>query len=376
MIYKEDWPQARERIEAFWEGEVLDRVCLAVTAPREEAFSASAEDAANLAEDSHSCSLSDLIRLPEPESDEARYTDPEFIIKYNDVWFWSVFWGGEAVPEFTNRLGYVVHGNPEVSFSRDTVWGDPWLPSSSPDVYRFDSENRWWRVLCEVQKAVLADSRGKYLVKLPAIDPPTDILSTIRGAGELCMDLIERPDDVHAILRYLTEVRDWMDQVLYVPLLEEYGGIALSSREWGPGRSYALQCDFSAMISPRHFREFVMPELIHFADASERCRYHLDGVDALRHLPAILEIEKIKYVQWVPGAGAPDGLHWQDVWETLRAAGRGMQTRVAYARVEETVKEWGAEGLFLVTTAPDEAAARDLLKRVERWSCRHPWDIR
>ena len=176
------------------------------------------------------------------------------------------------------------------------------------------------------------------------------------------------------MLDYLTQVRCWMNEQVYPPLLEEYGGIF--SGGWGPGRAFPLQCDFSIMISPEHFREFVMPELTFFADWSERSKYHLDGPGAVCHLPAILEIEKIKYVQWVSGPGTPDGLYWQDVWETIRGAGRGMQIVVPYDDVEETVQAWGPKGLFISTKAPTEEAARELLEHAERWSCQHPWDIR
>ena len=70
--------------------------------------------------------------------------------------------------------------------------------------------------------------------------------------------------------------------------LEEYGGIF--SACWGPGRTFPLQCDFSIMISPEHFREFVKPELTFFANWSDRTKYHLDGEGALRHLPAVLVV--------------------------------------------------------------------------------------
>ena len=53
-----------------------------------------------------------------------------------------------------------------------------------------------------------------------------------------------------------------------------------------------------------------------------------------------------------------------------------MRTQVSYDQVEETVKAWGSKGLLLVTKAPTEEAARDLLKNAERWSCQHPWDFR
>ena len=131
MLYKEDWPEARQRMEAFWEGEVLDRVCLAVTAPADNKVG----------------------EIPEPVSDEARFTDIEFIIEFNNALFRNIFFGGEALPVPTVRLGYVAHGHPEVRFFPNTVWGRPWLSRSSPQVYQFDPDNRWWRRVWQIQNA-------------------------------------------------------------------------------------------------------------------------------------------------------------------------------------------------------------------------------
>lgn len=357
MLYKEDWPQARERWEAFWQGEVLDRVCISVTAPR--------RDAPPVAQ-----------RKDAPANGEALHTDIERTIEGNHARFGSTFWGGEALPVWTSALALVAHGHSEARFDPDTVWGRPWLSRSSPDAYRFDPGNRWWRRMLEMQTILLEESRGKYFVGDSGPNSPTDALSSLRGPEGLCLDILDRPDEVRAMLAYLTEVRDWMNERLYPPLLEAYGGIPYECVEWGPGRAWPpLQCDFSIMIGPGQFREFVMPELTYFADRAERCKYHLDGPGALRHLPAILEIDKIGYVQWVPGAGAPAGLYWIDVWNTVRAAGKSIQVKVPYGEVEEAVRTFGPKGLFIRTTAPTEEAARELLRRAERWSCRHPWDV-
>ena len=375
ILYKEDWPEARQRWLAFWECEVLDRVCIAVTAPRQDtASSASAE----LLEDMHAQRLYEMMEVPEPPSNEALWTDVEFIVEYNNALFGNTFWGGEAAPVYSNYVGFPAFGNPRVTFARDTVWAHPWLPNCSTELYQFDPNNRWWRRMCEIQEAVLEDSRGKYFVGMPGgIIQPTDTLASyLRGIAETCIDMIDRPDEVHTMLSHLTHVLQWMYEQIYPPLIEQDSGVHFGTTEWGPGWTIPLQCDFSIMISPEHFREFVMPELVHFADWSERSKYHLDGEGALRHLPAILEIEKVGYVQWVSGAGAPEGLHWQDVWEAVRASGRAMQIGVSYDRVEETVKAWGPKGLFITTSAPTEEAARDLLRHAERWSCQHPWDIR
>jgi hypothetical protein len=34
MFFKEDWEQCKERLDTFWEGEMVDRCCISVLAPR------------------------------------------------------------------------------------------------------------------------------------------------------------------------------------------------------------------------------------------------------------------------------------------------------------------------------------------------------
>lgn len=33
LIYKDDWDEARRRMEAWWEGEIIDRVPIKITVP-------------------------------------------------------------------------------------------------------------------------------------------------------------------------------------------------------------------------------------------------------------------------------------------------------------------------------------------------------
>ena len=64
----------------------------------------------------------------------------------------------------------------------------------------------------------------------------------------------------------------------------------------------------------------------------EQCRwldyslYHLDGVAAVRHLDALLEIEELDAIQWTPGVGEPQGgdPRWYDLYRRIRAAGKSV----------------------------------------------------
>jgi hypothetical protein len=71
------------------------------------------------------------------------------------------------------------------------------------------------------------------------------------------------------------------------------------------------------MISPEMFREFGLPSLKHECDMLAGVVYHLDGPDAIRHLPAVSEIEKVKMIQWVPGAGEAAKKDWTALFQQI-----------------------------------------------------------
>ena len=55
--------------------------------------------------------------------------------------------------------------------------------------------------------------------------------------------------------------------------------------------------------------------------------YHLDGVGAIRHLPALLEIDEIDAIQWTPGVGQPQGgsPQWYDLYRQILDAGKSVE---------------------------------------------------
>ena len=84
--------------------------------------------------------------------------------------------------------------------------------------------------------------------------------------------------------------------------------------------------DFSAMISPDMYRQFMVPVLNAMCPRFDHCMYHWDGPGAVEHLDAMLTVSDLDMIQWTPGAGAepvrrsslvasvpPDHRCWQEV---------------------------------------------------------------
>jgi 5-methyltetrahydrofolate--homocysteine methyltransferase len=85
------------------------------------------------------------------------------------------------------------------------------------------------------------------------------------------------------------------------------------------------------MIGPDMFDEFVKPELQASCDKLENAFYHLDGPGELPHLDSLLEIQSLKGVQWIPGAGAADNTQWADVYRKISDAGKKLQLFSAHS---------------------------------------------
>jgi hypothetical protein len=359
MYYKEDWPAARERFLAFWRGEIVDRCCVAVQAPR------------------------DGTRYVPPEPPSARadlerwWLDPEQNLARMVSEFEHTFYGGEAFPATTMCLGASVmagfYGSP-AEFRPETVWFHPFIEDWSSTILGFEpEENRLYRATLDAVRYYAAECRGRYLVSLPELGAATDDLSLMRGMEQLVLDMVYEPDAVHDAIAVLAEtwaeVHGQMHRIA-APVNDDGGCIAWM-QSWAPGPHYQMSCDFSAVLSPKLFDEFVVPEIHAYLDVNEYSVYHWDGPDAVKHLDSLLRIEGIDAIQWTQGAGSPPASdpRWIAEYRRIQQAGKRLILPfVEIGEVETLLSQLSSRGLLLCTTAADEAEARDLLRKVARWT--------
>jgi 5-methyltetrahydrofolate--homocysteine methyltransferase len=208
----------------------------------------------------------------------------------------------------------------------DTVW---FVPTRHVPIEQMELAYRegspWMdRLLC-IYRATVKRWNGLVQVSMTDLGGNLDILSTFLQPGQLATDLYDHPEHVK---RLTWQVHDlwfrYFDRInrLLQPVNPGYTCWCpiFSSRPY-----YMLQCDFSSMISPAMFDEFVKPELAATCRRLPNTFYHLDGPGQLPHLDSLLEIPELKGIQWVPGAGQPDWRYWPDVFRRIRAAGKLIQ---------------------------------------------------
>jgi len=348
---KPDFEEARGRVEAWWRGEPTDRVPIKVCAPLKE--------------------LS--LPRPGPEDLASWWTDPDVVVPSLEAQVAATYWGGEAVPVlFPVRGGMVAVlaaylGCPYHFTGTTTAWADPIISDwdDAPGL-EFDPSNEWWRISAALLEAAAERAPGRYLVGLPDLNGPGEILARLRGTERLLYDLVENPEPLPPALarinlawrRAFRECRDIINR--HVPGSIFWMGI------WSDQPAADLQCDFSCMISPGMFDELFLPGLMQQTEWVGRTIYHLDGPDAVRHTDSLLALPLLSGLQWVPGAGAPPMRQWTELLRHILEAGKLLYISCAPQEVGSLLEELPHRGLFLDTWCGTRREADLLLADVER----------
>ena len=333
MRYREDWERSRQRLEAFWRGEVLDRCCFSVTvtppcpqtAPKGEA---------------------ELLR---------QWTDAETIIAANRRRMERAYYGGDAFPNINLNLGAAGHAGffrgSIHHFSDDTVWFSPIL--EAPDALEFDENSFLYRKTLELARAFAEDSRGDYIVSMSDCSGNADVLSHLLGPEALLVAMVDEPEAVEAGLKKVQPVYERIHREVYEIVRENNGGGCCISwlTTWGAGLHAQLQCDMSVMISNDLFERFVMPELRAQTALLDHSLYHLDGIQQVRHLDSLLSLERLQAIQWTQVVGQPPCTEFLPELRRIQTAGKSLLILAAPGQVRPLMENLSSRGLYLVTTA-------------------------
>lgn len=350
LAFKPDVAEAQDRLRAYWEGQIIDRACVSVRAPRQ-----------GMAPPRRSLIVAEDFDLPGA-------------VQQFEQWAGQIFFGGETMPalmpnygpdQWAGFLGAGLTLVPDM----DTSWAEPfwdaWTPAPATTL---DPANRWWKAIVDLTRLAAAQCDGKFLLSTIDTHSNLDCLAALRGAERLCMDLIEHPDEVLRAVRQIDALyRPVYDTLYAAGRMREFGTTSWLDM-WSPRRTQAVQCDFCCMISREHFRKFARPSLEYEIASLDHAVYHMDGPGQIRHLDDLLALERLHTIQWVPGAGQPTAPAWLDLLKRIQAAGKSVQVLVTVDEVKALYSELAPERVYYwVLDCPGEAAAVELLD----WMVRH-----
>lgn len=352
---KENTAESQTRVEAWWNNERTDRACIQVTGYREEP----------------------LFELPVPQARNlhAHWTDPDIAIPRALNIVGATWYGGEAFPVVYPVPGRIVSitskflGAPNIYVDENTTWSEPIIDSwADAPPLTIDPDNEWWRLTLRNMEICADEIRrlgiDAYL-GMPDLNGPTEVLAGLRSPEKLCMDLIMEPKAVKSAARKVQDAwfQAWRETSA---VAHQFGGYFNFMRLWSSEEATDLQSDFSSLISPDMFAEFVLPLIKEQVDAFPRTCFHLDGPDMVRHLDFLVEIDGLNAIQWVQGAGAGPVTGWMDVMHRIQDGGKALYVYCTPEDVPTLLGELDHKGLMMVVseTLPlDEA--RDLVRMVE-----------
>lgn len=310
LLYRPDMDEVRKRLTTWWAGGDIGRPALNIV------FDGPVE-------------RENIPALSQPAGWTTDYSVKDYNYRINIAARRNlkVIFMGEAVPHATAELGpstlALFLGGKAIE-GDGTVWFEPVIDDPDKAKFEFDPENFYWKFVLKMSKDLLKMGKGKFLVAFPDLIEGLDILASLRGTEKLLFDLIERPEWVHECMEQITTRYFEYYDILYNMYKDETGGTNMWA--WGPGRTAKLQCDFSAMISPDMFAEFMVPVLKKMTEKLDTSIYHWDGPPALPHHDNLLSIPKLSMLQWTPGAGVEPGYHkrWWPIYHKTVDAGKKL----------------------------------------------------
>jgi len=351
---KQHEADARERLRAFWAGSSLGRPALAVTALQPGA----------------DCALADAPLERSPRNDR----DPAWHAAIAARKLATTAYLAEAMPSALLEWGNVLVtvallAGGEYAYESDTAWIKP-----LPDIWqrplpRFDPHVEPCQAMERCLAGIAREVGARGLVNPPVMLDGMTTLSAFRTPRQLCYDCVERPADVRAWSDALTSI--------YIEAYEHFRRFLLplgysDATTWlhamAEGTLEAVQCDFSVMLSPAMYAQFVMPDLQRLTDYFQYSLYHLDGTCQLRFLDLLGTLPRLTGIQWNPEPPAGSPVRWLSALRDIRA--RGWVLHVNCGTVDEAVtltRELGPDGLFIVLPRFDSvAAAEDAIRAVQR----------
>ncbi len=215
------------------------------------------------------------------------------------------------------------------TIGHDTVWfkAPRQLPAREVTLRR-DPESVLLPRVKELYQAIDRHFEDGYVISGVGLSKygPGSAFSTVAeyfGSEEMAYLMYDEPEEIKRLTAEAARSLDEIGEELYTHLPHAIGFSGWSDL-YAPEPWSILLCDFSALIGPQHFDEFLLDDLVRGVECSPRYNfYHLDGPGEIIHMDKILAIPDLKCMQWVPLPEGPLELTL-DVCNRIHRAGRNQ----------------------------------------------------
>jgi 5-methyltetrahydrofolate--homocysteine methyltransferase len=304
------------------------------------------------------CSCRDPKNAPLPKIKDLEkfWNNPRAIVEREIQKQNQTLWFGEAVPyhypEFGAAAMAIMLGAGKQYIGTESIWAvEQFEKLDQLSDISLGANSVFYDLVWETMKESLQFSDGHHILGVYCLGSPVDTLAGLMGTEKALISLISDPYTAKQVLDKIFNFQI-SEFEKYIDLLRT-NGFDYSTNWYGlwcKGRAAAIQEDCSCMISKETYEEFCLPYVKATVERMDHSFYHLDGFDAVRHLPVISQIPDLKVIQWTPGINNEDLTLSLDV---IRSILLSKKSCYLYARAEEIpmlVREFGPQGLCINVT--------------------------
>ena len=311
----------------------------------------------------------DIPMPPPPRDLNQKWFDPQWRADFLDWYVAHSSLKADILPVANTQLGpgslaAILGGVFEGG--EDTIWIHP--DPNYRDDFAFNPNHPNWILHKDLLKACKAKAQGHYYVGMPDLMEGMDVLAAIKGTDKVLLDTVTQPDILERQMQTINDIYFRVFDELYDIIREGDEMAFCYFSSWAPGTMSKLQSDISTMISTDDYRRFVQPFIREQCQRIDYTLYHLDGVGAIHHLPALLEIDELNAIQWTPGVGQPQGgsPKWYDLYKRILDGGKSIMA--CWVNVDELrplLKAVGTEGIHLEMDFHNEQEVEQALRIVD-----------
>lgn len=313
----------------------------------------------------------DIPMPPAPRDLNQKWFDPEWRAEYLDWYVAHSSLMADMLPVANTQLGpgslaAILGGVFEGG--EDTIWIHP-DPNYSDDIV-FNPNHPNYLLHKDLLKACKQKAQGHYYVGMPDLMEGLDVLSAIKGTDQVLLDTVMQPEVLEHQMQQINDIYFQVFDELYDIIREGDEMAFCYFSSWAPGKMSKLQSDISTMISVDDYRRFVQPFIREQCQKIDYTLYHLDGVGAMHHLDALLEIKELNAIQWTPGVGEPQGgsPKWYDLYKKILAHGKSiMACWVTLDELRPLLDNIGGDGVHLEMDFHNEQEVEQAMRIIEEY---------
>lgn len=204
---------------------------------------------------------------------------------------------------------YCRRSDEELWFMGD-IWAEPIARSSQEllDIVDFSLENEWHRALRQFYRFMVDKVEEEYELTTTLLRGPSDMLGQILGDQIMAIEFLDHPEETRRALDLLTDVWIEVNKDVISSIPELAGGTVNSWGIWAPGVTVRTQEDHPMILSPRMYKEFIVPCNERMAAAFDYLLMHRHSgpmLTTLGRLEALLEVEELRGVQVTRDINSP-----------------------------------------------------------------------